>query len=211
MKLRAELPSYNAENINKTVKDLYNAYIDLIGKMDHMLRHLEDENIDNVSADKITAGVIKATVEMISAIITGGLIRTDVPPNKRIEFSGNQIRCYNDLNQLNGFVIDGGGERFGDVSFYINGLKALTIYNNITEGFSVFPMNGKSLSIGADGETTVLRGILNFFGNSTFQDAALAEQLTAPVNEAGKIKLFYDGNDLKAVFPDGTIKTFTMT
>jgi len=211
VKLKGQIPSFNSGNLNRTVKDLYNAYLDLIDQMRYLLRHLEDENIDDISADKITAGTIKATVEMLSAIITGGTIRTDVPPKKRIEFSGNQIRCYNDSNQLNGFVIDGNGDRFGDVSFYINGLKALTIYNNITEGFSVFPMNGKHLSIGTNGEKTVFRGILDFFGNSTFQATGLAEQLTAPVNEVGKIKMYYDGTDLKAVLPDGSIKTITMT
>lgn len=205
MKLKAEIPKYNAENLQRTVKDLYNAYIDLIGKMDHMLRHLEDENIDNVSADKITAGIITASVEMLSAIITGGLIRTAKEPNQRLELSGNQIKFYNSSNQLQGFVIDDdGGSHYGDVSFYSNGVKALTIYNAI-DGFEIRPNTGYRLTIGVEDEQTFLKG------NVMSSQYGLLTQLSPPTNDINSLKLYYDGTDLKAMLPDGTIKTVTLT
>jgi hypothetical protein len=204
VKLKAEIPKYNAENLQRTVKDLYDAYIQLVEKMEHMFRHLEDENIDDISANKITAGIITASVEMLSAIITGGLIRT-AKDGKRLELSGNQIKCYNSSNQFQGFVIDDdGGSHYGDVSFYSNGVKALTIYNAI-DGFDIRPCEGYCLIVGDNAAIT-------YFKNTSFLDyCSLEKQLGTPTNETDKIKLYYDGTDLKAMLPDGTVKTVTLT
>ena len=205
MKLKAEIPKYNAENLQRTVKDLYDAYIQLVEKMEHMFRHLEDENIDDISANKITAGIITASVEMLSAIITGGLIRTAKEPNQRLELSGNQIKCYNSSNQLQGFVIDDdGGSHYGDVSFYSNGVKALTIYNAI-DGFEIRPSDGFKLLLGSETTQTSLNGDVKL------PQCGLSTQLTPPTNEIGYLKLYYDGIDLKAILPDGTIKTVNLT
>jgi hypothetical protein len=202
MKLKATIPNYNTENLEKTVKELYNSYIDLIGRMDHMLRHLEDENIDDISANKITAGTITATVEMLSAIITGGLIRT-AKDGKRLELIGNRIRCFNSSNKKQGFNIkDETSENYGDVGFYIDDNEALTIHNAIN-GFEIKPNDGYSLVVGSDNyNSTYLKGIQS--------RCVLEAQILPPTNEANKIKLYYDGTDLKAVLPDGTTKTVTM-
>lgn len=48
---------------------------------------IDDAKISSVSAGKITAGTITATISINSPTITGGTYRTDVSPNRRIEIS----------------------------------------------------------------------------------------------------------------------------
>ncbi len=208
MNFKPQIPSYkdgNIPNMQKTLKDLYGAYLDLIEQMKHMLRHLEDDNIDAVSANKITAGIIKATIEIIGPTITGGLIRTGIKPNQRLELEGNQIKCYNSSNQLQGFVIDDdGGQHYGDASFYINGTKALSIYNSLIDGFSIFPVNGFPLSFGNTGTTINHYGAHNFYGETTAYDITLKKIEEPPEPEEDKAKLYFDGENLNVVLPDGS-------
>lgn len=203
MKLKAEIPKYNAENLQRTVKDLYDAYIQLVEKMEHMFRHLEDENIDDISANKITAGIITASVEMLSAIITGGLIRT-AKDGKRLELAENIIRCFNSSNQKQGFNIDDeNDENYGDFGFYINDNEAVVFFNAI-DGLEIRPKPGYKLTIGTPDAPS-------FFKNVYKDNCSLTTQVSPPTNEADIIKLYYDGTDLKAMLPDGTIKTITLT
>lgn len=227
MELRTIPPNYYQGDTEKTIKELLGHYFSLQGTLQHLLRNLETSNIRELSVDKLSAGTIRALIEIIGPKITGGTIvgeteiigptitggtfRTDESPKKRIEITENQIRCYNNVNSLQGLNIDNTDAQFGDLSFFISGEKAFMIYNTIDSGYTIMPVNGHPMNIGADGATAIFRGILNFFGDATFQDMLLEEQSTPPIAAPGKMKLFYDGTNLKAVLPDGTIKTFTMT
>ena len=66
--------------------------------------------------------------EIISSAITGGLIRT-AESGRRIEISDNQIRCYNDDGNLNGFVTNNTSSQFGDWEFWDNGTRVFVVYN----------------------------------------------------------------------------------
>lgn len=95
-----------------------------------------------------------------------GIIRTNDAPNRRVELAGNQIRCFNDNNYLNGLVTDGSEQQFGDVKFYDgtinNGELVFSIVNNLGgTGVSLQPKNGAGLIIGANGHNTRMYGNIN--------------------------------------------------
>jgi len=124
-----------------------------------------NEKIESISADKITAGVIEALIEII-----GPIIRTAKPPNRRIEISDNQFRTYNDSDVLNGFCTNNTSENMGDVEIYDGSVGKLVfrIYNALLgEGVSLIPENGASLKIGSEGEITHLAGNQYFDDNCT--------------------------------------------
>jgi len=203
----------NKTDNEKMIRNLTDCYMvmqrQLLNLLDGML---DTNNVREISASKITAGTIKALIEIISPLITGGTItggtiRT-AATGKRVEISENQIKCYNTDNKLNGFCIDKSDVQYGDVSFYSNGTKLFTIYNAL-EGTSLKPETGKALSIGASECNTNFAGTINI-PIANIDNMALTTQ-TAPTAETGKIKLYYDGTALKARLPDGTIKTVTMT
>ena len=96
--------------------------------------------------------------EIISSAITGGLIRT-AESGRRIEISDNQIRCYNDNGELNGFVTNNTSSRFGDWEFYDNGNLVFRVYNATGgQGVSLIPENNSSLLIGSKGSMLGLLG-----------------------------------------------------
>lgn len=99
-----------------------------------------------------------------TGIVTGGTVRTAVT-NKRVEISQNQIRTYNDSNNLNGLVTDNStGQQFGDWIFYINGNKAFTVYNGV-DHVTLLPEPTYPLIIGSSGRNTYLDGNISVSGN----------------------------------------------
>lgn len=91
-----------------------------------------------------------------------GIIRTAEAPNRRVELAGNQIRTYNNSNNLNGFVTDNSDLNFGDWIFYDNGNQVFKVYNlTSNEGVSLQPQNNANLLIGANGHATRFYGNVN--------------------------------------------------
>ncbi len=104
--------------------------------------------------------------EIISSTITGGLIRT-AESGRRIEISENQIRCYNDDGNLNGFVTNNTSSQFGDWEFYDNGNLVFRVYNATSgQGVTLLPENGASLVVGSHGNVLGLRGYISINGNA---------------------------------------------
>ncbi len=104
--------------------------------------------------------------EIISSTITGGLIRT-AESGRRIEISENQIRCYNDDGNLNGFVTNNTSGQFGDWEFYDNGNLVFRVYNATSgQGVTLLPENGASLVVGSHGNVLGLRGYISINGNA---------------------------------------------
>lgn len=102
-----------------------------------------------------------------------GIFRSDESPNKRVEIEDNQIRIYNDYNELNGLVTDNSAGQFGDILFYdgsVIGSKLVFSVLNLTngQGVSLRPENGAELMIGKDGETTRHEGDHIFIGNVAY-------------------------------------------
>ena len=207
MNLIVKWPDQPKQRLDPVVLNLMDCFMmlqkQLINLLDGML---DTNNVREISASKITAGTIEALIEIISPLITGGTITggtiKTADTGKRVEISENQIKCYNADNQLNGFVIDNTDAQYGDASFYYNGTKVFKIYNSLDGNYSILPESGTNLAIGSSDGTITLRGVTS---------ESLVEQSTAPDAEASKIKLYFDGTDLKTRLPDGTIKTITMT
>lgn len=95
--------------------------------------------------------------------ITGGTVRT-ATSGARIEIGSNSLQTYNASNQLNGFQngLTTSGTTYGDAFFYSAGTEALRIYNTVTNGYSIFPVNGFTMRLGASGTTTFANGTWNF-------------------------------------------------
>lgn len=105
--------------------------------------------------------------EIISSTITGGLIRT-AESGRRIEISENQIRCYNDDGNLNGFVTNNTNLQFGDWEFWDNGTRVFVVYNKtLGQGVTLMTDNGANLNIGSAGDVLVLEGYINMNGTIT--------------------------------------------
>jgi hypothetical protein len=105
--------------------------------------------------------------EIISSTITGGLIRT-AESGRRIEISENQIRCYNDDGNLNGFVTNNTSSQFGDWEFYDDGTRVFVVYNKtLGQGVTLMADNGANLNIGSAGDVLVLEGYINMNGTIT--------------------------------------------
>jgi phage minor structural protein len=66
---------------------------------------ITNAKIKDLSADKITAGTITATISIIGPTITGGLIRT-ASSGARIELNSNGIRSYKTGSTLHGLYCD---------------------------------------------------------------------------------------------------------
>lgn len=78
---------------------------------------IDNAKIIDLQADKITAGTITATIEMTSATITGGLIRTAASPYRRIELTDNGLTSYSSGNTKHGFSLDS----YGALNLYNSG------------------------------------------------------------------------------------------
>lgn len=117
----------------------------------------EDEWEDAIWMQDGNAGF---TGTITGSIITGGVIRTADPPNRRVEVADNQIRTFNDGNVRNGFSTnDEAGGNFGDVHFYDDGKLVFSIFNvTAGGGVSLIPRNGAALGIGANDHKTLMRG-----------------------------------------------------
>lgn len=99
-------------------------------------------------------------------VITGGLIRTS-KDGRRVEVSNNQIRCYNDDGELNGFATNNTSGQFGDWEFYDNGNLVFRVYNATGgQGVTLLPENGASLIVGSHGNVLGLRGYMYINGNA---------------------------------------------
>ena len=108
-----------------------------------------------------------------AGVITGGTLRT-AESGRRIEISDNQIRCYNDDSNLNGFVTNNTSSQFGDWEFWDNGNLVFRVYNSTGgEGVSLIPENNSSLLIGSSGS------ILGLLGNIVLNGSAVDSLETA--------------------------------
>lgn len=75
---------------------------------------ITDAHITNLSANKITAGIISALIEILGPKITGGLIQTKATaPRIVLDSSNNSLAVYNALGQI--IFIVGGGISAGDL------------------------------------------------------------------------------------------------
>lgn len=100
--------------------------------------------------------------------ITGGTVRTGAS-GARIELSSNSIKTYNSSDQLNGFQngLTPSGTTYGDSFFYSDDVEALRFYNTVSDGFSIYPVNGYSLRIGAAGANVYANGAWAFSNGYT--------------------------------------------
>lgn len=102
--------------------------------------------------------------EIISSTITGGLIRT-AESGRRIEISDNQIRCYNDDGELNGFATNNTSGQFGDWEFYDNGNLVFRVYNRAGgQGVTLRSEEDANLIIGSRGTFLGLEGDISIGG-----------------------------------------------
>jgi phage minor structural protein len=125
---------------------------------------ITDAKIVSLSADKITAGTIKATISIEGPIITGGtinggtingviinggtitgsLIRTDVPGYDRIEMDNWWFACKDSSDRFHGALIDIG---MAKIDFYYRGDIKGTI--EATSGtFDIYPNSSIDMTIG---------------------------------------------------------------
>lgn len=201
----------NETPIPEMVRNLTDCYMvmhkQILNLLDGML---DTNNVREIKADKISAGVIRAAIEMISPLITGGTItggtvRT-AEKGERMEITKNLLKIYNKNGNLNGMNISENDATYGDLSFYIDGNLALEMFSNIS-GYSLKPYPGYQLVIGSNGESTYLENV----ADAKVNIASLKEQSISPDVGEGYAKLYYDGTDLKVKFPDGTVKTVTLT
>lgn len=151
---------------------------------------IEDLTITNakivsLSADKITAGTIRATIEITSpiinggtingvyingSIITGSLIRTDEDGNNRIEISSGGLYSYDNNDRWHGLVIDI-GESVNALGFFYRDDMVGTIAA-IDSTLSIYPAAGGYLTLGSSSATTYTHGAwcfndeIGFFGNT---------------------------------------------
>lgn len=94
-----------------------------------------DAKIHDLSADKITAGTITATISILGPTITGGLIRT-AASGTRIEFSGNGIESFNSSNQRHGINAAPGNAA---MDLYYNGSQKYGVsYNPVDSKIHMF-------------------------------------------------------------------------
>lgn len=110
------------------------------------------------------SAVIKGLIEssqIEGSTITGGVLRT-AKTGKRIELSGNQLKCYNTSNNLNGIATGIDENNFGDLEFFdgtAGGIRVFRIYNKLLGGgVSLLPDSGAPLSIGSENDTILQRG-----------------------------------------------------
>lgn len=123
----------------------------------------EGEWIDSIWMEN---GKGKFFGEIISSTITGGLIRT-AAEGKRIEISNNQIRCYNNNDDLHGMATNNATSQFGDFEFYDEGTMVFRIYNALSGGgVTLRPENGASLLVGLGGSVLGLRGYIEINGQT---------------------------------------------
>lgn len=130
--------------------------------------------------------------EIISSTITGGLIRT-AESGRRIEISENQIRCYNDDGNLNGFVTNNTSSQFGDWEFWDNGTLVFRVYNRTaSEGVTLLPAGDASLFVGAPRHILGLQGqiIINDKNISSLDSKTVGNSFGA--NEQQMLQDVYD-------------------
>lgn len=101
------------------------------------------------------------TVE--DGVITGGTVRT-ASSGKRIELSGNQLRTYDDDNNLEGMVLGPNefGHVYGDVFFYFNGTKVMEFYNTLADGYIIRGVGSNPLGLGSGSTSVICRGTWDF-------------------------------------------------
>ena len=120
----------------------------------------EGEWIDSIWMEN---GKGKFFGEIISSTMTGGLIRT-AGAGRRVEISDNQIRSYNDNDQLHGLVTNNSPGNFGDWDFYRNNSPIFSIYNGV-DAISLLPLNGTTFIVGSNNTPINLRGNIRLNGS----------------------------------------------
>lgn len=122
---------------------------------------------------------------VFTGVITGGLIRT-AESGRRVEISDNQIRHYNDSNQLNGLATSNSSQ-FGDLLFYDGTISpesklVFSVYNNgFHGGVTLRPENGAPLAVGTEGDNIYQRGNQHFEHNV----AGVVQRLTRAEADSG--------------------------
>lgn len=115
-----------------------------------------------------------------SGTITGGTIRT-AASGERIEMSSNSLKTYSSAENLMGPVWGTGwGGDWGDLSLYSSGTEVLRFENQgFEEGYTIKPMNGALLGLGAAGAVT------NPFGTWDFQNVTSVSGLETDTHTQG--------------------------
>lgn len=127
-----------------------------------------------------------------AGVITGGLIRTS-KDGRRVEVSNNQIRCYNDDGELNGFATNNTSGQFGDWEFYDNGNLVFRVYNaTVGQGVTLLPENGASLIVGSHGNVLGLCGYMSINGNSLPSFSSKTAGGTFGTNEQDMLQEVHD-------------------
>ena len=125
-------------------------------------------------------------------VVTGGLIRTS-KDGRRVEVSNNQIRCYNDYGELNGFATNNTSGQFGDWEFYDNGKLVFRVYNATSgQGVTLLPENGASLVVGSHGNVLGLHGYISINGNAISSLSTKIAGGTYGANEQEMLQEIYD-------------------
>ncbi|HUM44852.1 MAG TPA: hypothetical protein PKI14_18050, partial [Fervidobacterium sp.] len=118
---------------------------------------------------------------------------------RRIEISDNQIRCYNDDGNLNGFVTNNASSQFGDWEFYDNGTLVFRVYNRLVGGgVTLRPEGGANLIIGSGGAFLRLEGDISIGGPVIINGRSLSSLSTKTAggtygaNEQEMLQEIYD-------------------
>lgn len=133
---------------------------------------ITDAHITSLAAGKITAGTINVAIELTSATVTGGYIRTSSGTGQRVTINdsdAHSIRLYNSSNTLVGYI-GNGEDPFNDTkhaSFgkYETGYTKLgvTAYSGTTYGLYALSISGDAVH-GASGSG---RGVWGYSTSNT--------------------------------------------
>lgn len=117
---------------------------------------ITDAKISSLSADKITAGTITASISIVGPTITGGVFRT-ASSGARLEFSSNQLKSFNSSGIKEGFCIESYSGMYAGIMYKNNapvgGLyydtadPRLYLYSNVSTGEKLKIQSGSDMSI----------------------------------------------------------------
>lgn len=125
-------------------------------------------------------------------VITGGMLRT-AKDGRRVEISDNQVRCYNNDGELNGFVTNNTSNQFGDWEFYDSGTLVFRVYNaTLKQGVTLMPENGASLIIGSHGNILGLYGDISINNNTISSFTSKTADSTYGTNEQEMLQEVHD-------------------
>ncbi len=119
---------------------------------------IDGDYIESLSANKITAGTITASISIISPTITGGTIRTN-SSGTRLEMTSSGLTCYSSGVTKNGISLTksgiNGGLDLGDLQYYHNNILQGGLLCNYGDTMVLYSENGNSISILSTGSVSI--------------------------------------------------------